>query len=120
MQAPSSTSAPTIRPGRFPAPAPHPAERTGRSLLVAVRQVVAQDLEGRVVAMLRGVERTPAVLEELRHHRAEDPRGGRIAVRDVETGDLVVPFVLEAGRSGHARVDGRGGVTPFREQADRR
>src|SRR5262249_60942798 len=94
-----------LRYGRdgFP-PRPHPAIRTGRSVLVAVRQVVAQDLEGGVVAVLRGVEGTPALLEELRHCRAEDPRGGRIAVRDVESRDLVVPFVLETGRSGQSRV----------------
>src|SRR5262249_45316719 len=52
-----------------------------------------------VVAVLLRPEGAPlaVVLEQLRCRRAEQPLRARVAVGDVDTGDLVVPVVLEAG-----------------------
>src|SRR4051812_28918996 len=55
-----------------------------------------QDLIRRVVAVLRGPEPPPAAVEQPRDLGAEDAARARVAVGDVDAGDLVVPVVLEA------------------------
>src|SRR5262245_1802146 len=83
------------------------------------------DLPGRVVAMLLGPEDPPGAglplvarrLERPRRLGTEDPLRGRVAVRDVDTGDLVVAFVLaEAGVVG---VERRRRVAALCQPADR-
>jgi hypothetical protein len=57
--------------------------------------------------MLGGVEDAPAALEQVRDGRAEEPLRRGIAVRDVESGDLVVPLVLEAVEGEERAVERR-------------
>src|SRR5262249_32965745 len=56
-------------------------------------------LVGDVVAVLLRPEGAPlaVVLEQPRCRLAEQPLRARVAVGDVDTGDLVVPVILEAG-----------------------
>src|SRR3954470_8749746 len=73
------------------------------------------DLVGRVVAVLLGVEPAPAAPEQRRRLGPEDAPGARVAVRDVGAGDLVVLVVLaEAALC----VDRRGRVTALGEPPD--
>src|SRR5262249_31094962 len=70
----------------------------------------ADDLPGDVVAVLAGVEDTPAVVERVRTRGAEQAARRRVTVGDVDAGDLVVAVVLEARRALQARVDRRGRI----------
>src|SRR3954469_2346263 len=74
------------------------------------------DLVGRVVAVLLGVEPAPAAPEQRRRLGPEDPPRAGVAVRDVGAGDLVVLVVLaEAALVG---VDRRRRVTALGEPPD--
>src|SRR6478752_9002820 len=86
-------------------------------VLVVVPLVAAEQLVGRVVAMLLRVEQPPAVMAELRLRRAEDPVRRRVAVRGDEARELVVAVVLaETARVG---VDRRGGVAALGDDSIR-
>ena len=96
--------------GGIPERRPSPRRRTrrdgpavGPGLFVERRDAGPsghRDLPGHVVAVLLGPEDPPresvAVAERTRHIGPEEPADGRVAVRDVEPGDLVVALVLEA------------------------
>src|SRR5215468_5729208 len=84
----------------------HPrAARRGRRrsvLVLALRVGPVRDndqLVGDVVAVLLRPEGAPVavVLEQLRCGLTEQPLRARVAVGNADTGDLVVPVVLEAG-----------------------
>src|SRR5262249_1537349 len=89
----------------------------GKRAFASVRG--ANHLERDVVAVLSGVEDTPVPIGVpwVRKFGSEEAILGRITIRDVDAGDLVVAVVLaEAGRHG-ACVECRRGVASFREPA---
>src|SRR3954469_13781816 len=96
-----------------------PSERRADRLL-ADDLLTRQKLPGRVLPVLLRVEGPPACLEAGRLFRAEQARLRRIAIRDVQAGDLVVAFVLESLCSGcpDGGIDRRQRIASDREDAD--
>src|SRR5262245_36094833 len=87
---------------------------------VVVRRRVRSHFPRVVVAVLLVPEEPPAVVEQLRHLGTEDAAGGRVAVRDVDTGDFVVALVLEAVADRAEHVVERGGLVAAQgEETDR-
>src|SRR5262249_8148113 len=86
-------------------------------IVVVVAVLRTGDFPGDVVAVLLGPEQTPAVVTEARHLGAEDAVRARVAVREVDTGDLVVTLVLPEAAIG--RVERRRDVATLGEEADR-
>src|SRR5262245_48922308 len=75
------------------------------------------DLIGRVVAVLLGVEPAPARVAEVGHLRAKDAADAGVTVGNVCTGDLVVAVVL--AEATERRVDRRRRVAALGQPAHR-
>src|SRR5919112_4540394 len=73
------------------------------------------DLPCGVVPVLLGPEGPPAGGQRVGHLGAQESRGGRVTVGDVDSGDLVVSVVV--GRAVH-RVEGGRGVAALGQPAD--
>src|SRR5689334_15612621 len=88
--------------------------------MLRATQLPGNDLPGDIVAMLLRVEHVPAIMEWVRRLGPEQATHLRVAVRNVEPGDLVVAVVLEAVASGAPRRINRcRGIAPQRENAHR-
>src|SRR5262249_46950914 len=83
------------------------------------RRRVRDDLVRGVVTVLLRVEDTPLTLERARLLRAEDASRRRIAVRNVDSGDLVIAVVLEARGALQAGIDRGGRITALGEDPRR-
>src|SRR5262245_2559249 len=83
------------------------------------RRRVRDDLVRGVVTVLLRVEDTPLTMERARLLGAEDASRRRIAVRNVDSGDLVIAVVLEARGTLQAGIDRGRGITPLGEDPDR-
>src|SRR5512132_1920086 len=81
--------------------------------------IAAKHLVRRVVAVLLRVEDAPlaVLVPRVRRMMPEDSLLRRVAVRDVETGDLVVAVVLAVAAVG--RVERRGRVASLRQPTER-
>src|SRR5262245_18140533 len=78
-----------------------------------------QDFVGHVIAMLAGVKYPPPRTEGQRQRGAEQAEDRRIAVRDVEARDIVVPIVLEPGSPREGRIDRRRWIASLRKDPQR-
>src|SRR5205814_4951027 len=83
-------------------------------VLIVVLAWRAENFPQYVIAMLPGVEHAPSVLEQPRRFCAEQAQHGRIAVGDVQTGDLVVAVVLETVAAQQRGVYRRGCIAALR------
>src|SRR5437773_955612 len=72
-------------------------------IVIVVPMTRGQNLPGHIVTMLPGIEDAPPLPERRRRMRADKFPDGRIAIRDVKAGDLVIAFILETG---HAEESG--------------
>ena len=81
--------------------------------------LVANDLGGNIVAVLLRVEDAPAVPERLRDFGTRQPVWAGITVGNVDTGDLVITFVIEAGGAEQPGVDRCRWVAALRHDTDR-